>query len=232
MTTTIAIILFLGTMGLSLWASFRVKSIYRQYAEEPTVTGISGAEAARRVMDQEGVTGVDIECQEGELTDHYDPMNHRLVLSHGNYYGTSVAAVAVAAHEAGHAIQHARAYAPLHLRMAAVGATTFASQVVTWLPLIGLFTGFVHTQTAMIIMAVGWGVIMLFNLVTLPVEFDASSRARAALHSSGIVSSLTESGGVDRVLNAAALTYVAAFITSLAYFLWHILPLIMGRRDE
>jgi len=228
----IAILLFAGTMGLSLWASFRVKRIYRRYAEEPSISGMSGAEAARRILNDEGVSGVAIESQPGELNDHYDPTHRRLVLSEGNYHGTSIAALAVSAHEAGHAIQHSRAYLPLHFRMAAVGATTFASQIVMWLPLIGMVTGFVSSTTGLLIMACGWGVIMLFNLVTLPVEFDASNRARLALANSGILSTSTETSGIDRVLNAAALTYVAAFITSLAYFLWHLLPLIMGRREE
>jgi Zn-dependent membrane protease YugP len=159
-------------------------------------------------------------------------MHRRLVLSEANYHGRSISALAVSAHEAGHAIQHARAYMPLHLRMAAVGVTNIANQIVMWLPLIGLFTGLVSTSSAMYFMACGWGVIMLFNLVTLPVEFDASHRAKLALRSSGVVTSFTESSGVDRVLNAAALTYVAAFITSLAYFIWHLLPLLTGRREE
>ena len=226
------ILLFLGTMGLSFWASMRVKSVYRKYAAEPSLTGLTGAQAAARVMQDAGVEGVTIESCPGELTDHYDPSHRRLVLSEGNYSGTSIAALAVAAHEAGHAIQHARAYAPLHLRMAAVGATQIASQLVMWLPLIGMFTGFVNTHTGIILMAAGWGVIMLFNLVTLPVEFDASARAKAALRHSGILAAMHEEDGVNRVLNAAALTYVAAFITSLAYFIWHLLPLLMGRRDE
>jgi Zn-dependent membrane protease YugP len=183
-------------------------------------------------MQDAGVEGVTIESCPGELTDHYDPSHRRLVLSEGNYSGTSIAALAVAAHEAGHAIQHARAYAPLHLRMAAVGATQIASQLVMWLPLIGMFTGFVNTHTGIILMAAGWGIIMLFNLVTLPVEFDASARAKAALRHSGILAAMHEEDGVNRVLNAAAWTYVAAFITSLAYFIWHLLPLLMGRRDE
>jgi len=227
-----AILLFAGTMALSLWASFRVKRIYRRYAGEPSISGMSGAEAARRILADEGVTDVAIESQPGELNDHYDPMHRRLVLSEGNYHGTSIAALAVSAHEAGHAIQHARAYLPLHFRMAAVGATTFASQIVMWLPLIGIVTGFVNTTTGILIMACGWGVIMLFNLITLPVEFDASNRARLALANSGILSTTTETSGINRVLNAAALTYVAAFITSLGYFLWHLIPLIMGRREE
>lgn len=226
---TTALLLFAGTMALSLWASFRVKRIFRRYAEVPSIGGLTGAGAARRILDGEGVAGVAVEAHPGELTDHYDPVRRRLVLSEENYHGTSISALAVSAHEAGHAIQHARAHAPLHLRMAAVGATTIASQVVMWLPLIGLFTGFVSGSTAMILMAGGWGIIMLFNLVTLPVEFDASNRAKLALRSNGVVSTATESDGVERVLHAAALTYVAAFITSLAYFLWHLLPLLTGR---
>lgn len=229
---TIAILLFLGTMGLSLWASSRVKQVYRRYADEPSVSGLTGAEAAWRILADEGITGVAIESHPGELTDHYDPVHRRLVLSEANYHGRSISALAVSAHEAGHAIQHARAYAPLHLRMAAVGATTIASQVVMWLPLIGLFTGLVSGSTAMMLVAAGWGVIMLFNLVTLPVEFDASNRAKLALRHSGVVSSLTESAGVEKVLNAAALTYVAAFVTSLAYFIWHLLPFLTGRNSE
>jgi hypothetical protein len=219
-------------MGLSLWASFRVKRVFRHYAEQPSISGLTGAEAARRIMRAEGVTDVEVLSQPGDLTDHYDPSHRRLVLSEENFHGRSVSALAVSAHEAGHAIQHARNYSPLHMRMAAVGATAIASQVVMWLPLIGLFTGFVTGSTAMILMAAGWGIIMLFNLVTLPVEFDASKRAKLALRSSGIVSTATEAGGVDKVLNAAALTYVAAFITSLAYFLWHLLPLLTGRNSE
>lgn len=229
--TFTAIILFLGTMALSLWAASRVKRIYRVYSEQQAHSGLTGAQAADRILRNEGVGGVEILSHEGELTDHYDPRHRRLVLSEANYHGTSIAALAVSAHEAGHAIQHARAYSPLHLRMAAVGATTFASQIVMWLPLLGLFTGVLNTPTTLIIMATGWGVIMLFNLVTLPVEFDASRRARLALRSSGVVATTGEEEGVNRVLNAAALTYVAAFITSLAYFLWHLLPLLTGRRE-
>jgi len=230
--TFAAIFLFVGTLGLSLWASFRVKRVYRRFLEEPSISGLTGAEAAHRILEDEGVAGVVIESHPGELTDHYDPVHRRLVLSEANYHGNSISALAVSAHEAGHAIQHARAYLPLHARMAAVGATTIASQIVMWLPLLGMFTGFVNTPTAMMLVAGGWGVIMLFNLVTLPVEFDASKRAALALRSSGVVSTTTESDGVGRVLNAAALTYVAAFVTSLTYFIWHLLPFLTGRSEE
>lgn len=232
MTLMFAILLFVGTMGLSLWASFRVKRVFKRYSEVGTISGVTGAEVAARVLATEGVSGVSIEARDGLLSDHYDPIHRRLVLCQENYHGQSVAAAAVAAHEAGHAIQHARAYAPLQWRMAAVGATTFASQIVMWLPLLGMFTGFVNTGTGMMIMALGWGVIMLFNLVTLPVEFDASARAKVALANAGLISPIGEADGVNRVLNAAALTYVAAFITSAAYFLWHLIPLLTGRSQE
>jgi Zn-dependent membrane protease YugP len=155
-----------------------------------------------------------------------------LVLSSQNYHGTSPAALGVAAHECGHAIQHKFGYAPLQWRMAAVGATNFASQVVMWLPLIGMFTGIISGYTGLAIMAAAWGVIMIFNLVTLPVEFDASTRAKTILGEMGFIGTPDEAQGVRKVLDAAAWTYVAAFITSLLYFLWHLLPLLMGRRDE
>lgn len=113
--------------------------------------------------------------------------------------------------------------------MAAVGITSFASQIVLWLPLLGMFTGLLSTDTGLLVMAVAWGIMMAFNLLTLPVEFDASRRAKLVLAEMGFVRSAEERGGVTRVLNAAAWTYVAAFITSLIYFLWYLLPLLMGR---
>jgi hypothetical protein len=114
--------------------------------------------------------------------------------------------------------------------MAAVGLTTFASQIVTWLPLLGMFTGLLSTYTGLLVMVIGWGVIMAFNLVTLPVEVDASLRAKRLLLNMGLISPGAEAQGVNKVLDAAAWTYVAAFLTSLAYFLWFLLPLL-GRRD-
>jgi Zn-dependent membrane protease YugP len=153
-------------------------------------------------------------------------------LSSDNFHNSTPAALGVAAHEAGHAIQHARAYQPLHWRMAAVGITTYANQVVMWLPVLGLFTGLIQPMVAVWILALAWGVIMLFNLVTLPVEFDASRRAKLALRNLGLIAPGPEAVGVTRVLNAAAWTYVAAFITSLGYFLWHLLPLLAGNRSR
>ena len=225
---------FFGTMALSLWAAFRVKSAYARGSEVPASSGYTGAEAAAKILDAAGIHDVEITEHDGLLGDHYDPMHKRLVLSTQNYHGHSAAALGVAAHECGHAIQHKIAYAPLQWRMAAVGATTFASQIVTWLPLLGLFTGIggFTSQTYLTLMVAGWGVIMLFNLVTLPVEFDASRRALQILPKMRFISPGAETKAVDSVLRAAAWTYVAAFITSLLYLLWHLLPLLAGRRSD
>lgn len=226
------LLLFLSTLAIALLAQWHVKRMYHRYSRVPAAAGHTGAEVAREILRTAGIDNVSIHEHEELLGDHYDPLRKRLVLSTANYHGTSLAAIGVAAHECGHAIQHKQAYAPLHLRMAAVGATNFASQVVLWLPLLGMFTGLLSTYTGLLIMAVAWGVIMAFNLVTLPVEFDASRRAKLVLGQMGFVQSAQERDGVTRVLNAAGWTYVAAFITSLVYFLWHLLPLLTGRDRE
>jgi Zn-dependent membrane protease YugP len=229
----LAIALFVGTMLLSLWATMRVKSVYNRYSQVPASSGATGAEVAAAILDRAGIRDVEIISHDEMLGDHYDPMHKRLVLSTQNFYGNSVAALGVAAHECGHAIQHKIAYAPLTWRMAAVGATTYANQVVMWLPIIGFATGMIRGQTMMILMASAWGIIMLFNLITLPVEFDASRRAKEILAGMGYIGTPEEIGGVKKTLDAAGWTYVAAFITSLAYFIWHLLPLLLGgRRDE
>lgn len=225
-------ILFIATMALSLWAAARVKLVYSRYHNLPVRSGLTGAEVAAEILRRQGIYDVEIAEGEGMLGDHYDPVHRRLVLSPDNFRGRTAAALGVAAHECGHAIQHAQAYQPLHWRMAAVGITTFASQIVMWLPLLGLFTGLIQPMTGALIMALAWGVIMLFNLVTLPVEFDASRRAKAVLADFGYIAPGEEALGVKKVLEAAAWTYVAAFITSLAYFLWHVLPLLLGGRSR
>ncbi len=227
------IILFVGTMAMSLWAAWRVKSVYRRYLQVPALSGITGAEAAAQMLSKAGIHDVEIVAHNEMLGDHYDPTHKRLVLSKENYHGSSVAALGVAAHEAGHALQHKEAYAPLQWRMASVGMTNIASQIAMWLPLLGIFTGFISPYTAAWILSLAWGVIMLFNLITLPVEFDASRRAKIALGNMGMITSPEEANGVNKVLNAAAWTYVAAFITSLGYLLIHLLPMLTGsRRDE
>ena len=174
-------ILIIGTMALSLFAAARVKSVYHRYNRGTVLSGVTGGEAAALILRQAGIRDVEIAVQDQMLGDHYDPIHKRLVLSSENFHGSTPAALGVAAHECGHAIQHARAYKPLHWRMAAVGITTYANQVVMWLPLLGMFTGLIQPMVAVWILALAWGVIMLFNLVTLPVEFDASRRAKLVL---------------------------------------------------
>jgi Zn-dependent membrane protease YugP len=234
-TLMMLLLLFAGTMALSLWAMYRVKSVYNRFSEIPASSGATGAEVAAAILDRAGIRDVTIEAIDEMLGDHYDPSQKRLVLSSQNYYGRSLAALGVSAHECGHAIQHQIAYAPLHWRMAAVGITTFANQIVMWLPLIGMFTGLIKPYTGAWIMVFAWGVIMAFNLITLPVEFDASRRAKVILADMGFIGTPAEINGVRQTLDAAAWTYVAAFVTSLGYLLYHLLPLIMGgsrNRDE
>ncbi|HZC36966.1 MAG TPA: zinc metallopeptidase [Chthoniobacterales bacterium] len=196
----LAILLFAGTVGLSLWATMRVRQVYSEFSQLPASSGLTGAETAAKILRQEGIHDVQIVELEQALGDHYDPI-------------------------------HKRDYAPLQWRMASVGLTTFASQVVLWLPLLGIFTGFVNTAMALILVATAWGILMLFNLITLPVEFDASSRARLVLRDTGLIRTPEEDNAVTQLLRAAAWTYVAAFITSLAYFLLHLLPLLSGRKE-
>lgn len=225
-------LIFGATLAISLWAQWRVKRVYNKFSEVPARAGYTGAQVAHAMLRQSDIRDVEIVEQDGMLGDHYDPINKRLVLSTDNYHGTSLSAIGVAAHEAGHALQHQAAYAPLHWRMSAVGATNFASQLVSIVPLLGMFFHVLTPYTGLLLMSVGWGIIMAFNLVTLPVEFDASNRAKDSLNRMGFVADPTEGAGVARVLNAAAMTYVAAFVTSAVYFLWYLLPLLTGRSDD
>jgi uncharacterized protein len=228
--TGLGILLFVGTFALSLWATVRVKSAYAKYSQVPASSGMSGAEVAARIMAASGINDVQIVESNQMLGDHYDPMNKRLVLSSENFHGYSTAAVGVAAHETGHAIQHQLAYAPLNWRMAAAGLAGYANMAVSFLPIFGLMTGLFRPMILLACMA--WGVIMLFNLVTLPVEFDASNRAKKMLIEMGFIRTQDEISAVNKVLDAAALTYVAAFLTSLGYLLYYLLPLLGGNRRD
>lgn len=225
-------IVFVSTLALSLFAAARVKAAYARHSQTGVRSGLAGGQTAELILRQAGIRDVEVTHHDEMLGDHYDPLRKRLVLSSQNYYGSSPAALGVAAHECGHAIQHQMAYAPLQWRMAAVGITTYASQAVMWLPLLGVFTGLLEPMVAAMILAAALGIIMLFNLVTLPVEFDASRRAKAVLGRMNLIAPGNEAAAVSQVLNAAAWTYVAAFITSLLYFLWHLLPLLAGRQRD
>ena len=214
-------------MLISLFASYRVKAVYAKYSKIPTISGYTGVEVAQQILQSAGINDVSIHEHPKTLADHYDPIHKRLVLSSANYHGRSPAALGVSAHECGHAIQHKAAYAPLNMRMAAVGAVNFVNPITSFLPILG-FLGVFPWKPLMVVLALAWGVIMLFNLVTLPVEYDASRRAKVILDNMGFLRTAEEKSAVSKVLNAAALTYVAAFLTSLGYFLWHFLPLLLG----
>lgn len=204
---------------VGLWAQMKVKGTYAKYVRVPSRGRITGFEAAQAVMSSAGITDVEIVQCQGTLTDHYDPNNKRLALSEENYRGTSLAALGVAAHEAGHAIQHKQAYAPLNLRMALVPITGFASQL---LPIYIMGSLFLMGPRSGMFLMLGifiYLVLTVFQLVTLPVEFDASKRAKAQLVNLGIVE-VDELEGVNKTLDAAAYTYVAAFVSSLGWLLY------------
>ncbi len=202
---------------VGLWAQMKVKGAYSKYIKVPSRGRISGREAAQAVMESAGIYDVEIvECH-GTLTDHYDPNNKRLALSRENYRGTSLAALGVSAHEAGHAIQHKQAYAPLNLRMSLVPITSLASQFLPVIMFGGFFFGF-GPLTINLGIAI-YLVLTVFQLVTLPVEFDASKRAKAQLVGLGIIDQ-NELVGVNKTLDAAAYTYVAAFVSSLGWLLY------------
>lgn len=206
------LILIVPTIILGIYAQHKVSSTYNKWVKMPSRGRITGREAADAVMRKAGVTGIEITETGGHLTDHYDPIRKRLVLSSENYRGTSLAALGVAAHEAGHAIQHKVGYKALKLRMALIPVTNIASQM---LPFV-LIGGFVFGMLGLIQLGVlVYLVLTIFQLVTLPVEFDASRRAKQELLAIGIIDR-DEMVGVSKTLNAAALTYVAAFVASLA----------------
>jgi Zn-dependent membrane protease YugP len=213
---------------LSLWASWRVKVNFKKYSRVQSSRGLSGAQAAAELLQREGIQDVQIIQTGGKLSDYYNPLTKKLALSEEVYNSSSIAAIGVATHEAGHAIQHAQNYAPLWIRSLLVPTAKIGSSIGYMVMLFGLF----FASTNMILVgAVLFSMVLLFQIVTLPVEFDASSRAKTLVVEHGIILP-QERIGVDAVLNAAALTYVAAAISTLftlLYFLWRS-GLIGGRR--
>lgn len=203
---------------LGLYAQVRLSAAYNRYLRVPVESGRSGAEAAREILDQAGLTDVPIEEVGGHLTDHYDPARRALFLSSANFHERSIAAVGVAAHEAGHALQHQEAYALLRFRTAIVPLTNIATTAWMGLWVLGMFLSFATIAKFLWIGVAAYSVITLFQLVTLPVEYDASRRAKAQLFRLGIVHT-HESEAVSKVLNAAALTYVAALVTAILQLL-------------
>lgn len=215
---------------LSLWASWRTRSAFKKYSRVRTARGITGAQAAQEMLRAAGISDVKVVPTAGMLTDHYNPATRTLALSEDVYGSPSIAAVGVACHEAGHAVQHARAYKPLWLRSALVPTANIGSSVGYIVMLVGLV--FLHSAQVVLFGAMLFAMVLLFQLVTLPVEFDASARAKRLAVEHGIVMQ-QERQGMDRVLNAAALTYVAAVVSTLLTLLYYLMRagLLGGRRD-
>ena len=204
---------------LGVWAQIKLSHAYSKYSREPVDSGMTGAEAAREILDRAGLTNVPVEEVPGHLSDHYDPTKRALFLSSENFHGNSIAAVGVAAHESGHALQHQAAYNLFNFRMALVTVTRFASTAYMGILILGMFMHFLPVALWIIISI--FSVTTLFQLVTLPVEYDASRRAREQLFRLGLVHE-HERAGVSKVLDAAALTYVAALVTSILTLLYYI----------
>ena len=222
--------LVLPCLILSLWASARVNSTFKRYSRQFSSRGITGADAAQRVLRANGIGNVRIERIGGNLTDHYDPSTNVIRLSDDVYGSTSTAAIGVACHEAGHAVQYAQGYAPIKLRAAIIPVTNFGSKLAMPLILLGiLFSSLGNTSDFFINLGIAcFGLSVLFQLVTLPVEFNASHRALAAIEQNGILTD-DELAGARKTLSAAAMTYVAATATALAQLL-RLLILFGGNR--
>lgn len=228
------ILLIIIPLLFGMYAQMKIHRAYSRNVRIPSRGRITGAEAAQAVMQSAGINNVEIVEVPGQLTDHYDPVHRRLALSSDNYRGTSLAALGVAAHEAGHAIQHKVGYAMMSVRQTLVPATQIASGLSQFAMIFGIFgasfVGAALSYKFLLLGAVALGIICLFQFVTLPVEYDASRRAKAQLVNLGIVER-DELQGVNETLDAAGLTYVAAFVASLGTLL-QILLLISGRRDD
>lgn len=221
-------LLLIPGMILVFWAQQRVQSTYRKYSEIPSKMGLTGAQVAQMILDRMGIQNVSVEPIAGELTDHYDPGAKAVRLSEAVYGSTSLAAAAVAAHECGHVLQDVKGYAPMNLRAALVPAVNLGANFGPLLIMGGLFLGAiggVFIKIGIVLFAA----VIVFHLVTLPVEFDASSRALCLIEEMGILQG-EENKGARRVLNAAAFTYVATALYALLQLVQYIL-IVMSRRD-
>ena len=226
------VVLVLPCILLSLWASANVNSTFKRYSGQYSRRGLTGAQAAERVLRSNGVTNVRIERVSGNLTDHFDPRSNVIRLSDNVYGNTSTAAIGVACHEAGHAVQYAQDYAPIRIRSAVIPATNLGSKLAMPLILLGLLIGFKGDLSYFLVyLGIGcFGLSLVFQLVTLPVEFDASRRAMTAIAQSELLTE-EEQRGARKTLTAAALTYVAATAVALSQLL-RLLILFGGRRKN
>ncbi|GMQ79217.1 MAG: zinc metallopeptidase [Anaerolineae bacterium] len=211
---------------LSFWAQSKVRGTVKKYSKVQTARDVTGAEVARTLLDDQGLYDVAIEETRGFLSDHYDPRSKTLRLSQEIYNTPSIAAAGIAAHEMGHAIQHANGYFPLQIRSAIVPVARFGSSLAPWLFIAGFLLRFTTLAWVGIVL---FGIAVIFTLVTLPVEFDASRRAKKLLVNNGVLIG-NEIKGVDKVLDAAALTYVAAAVAAVGQLIYYVFLLSGGRR--
>lgn len=223
-------IIFIGFALLSWLVSANLKRKFEKYSQVPLPNGMTGRDVAEQMLHDNGIYDVQITCTPGQLTDHYNPMNKTVNLSEGVYYSNSVAAAAVAAHECGHAVQHATAYAPLKMRSALVPVVSFASNIVSWVLLGGMLL--LHKFPELML----FGIILfasttLFSFITLPVEINASQRALVWLNRAGITNVYTHDKAED-ALKSAAYTYVVAALGSLASLMYYVMIFMGGSRDE
>ncbi|MBN1295210.1 zinc metallopeptidase [bacterium] len=227
------IILLIPGVLLASWASLKVNHAFRKYSRIPAQSRLSGAQVARLILDRNGLSDVPVERVTGHLSDHYDPKARRLRLSPEVHDSFSIAAQGIAAHEAGHALQHQAAYAPLQLRSALVPIAGFGSRFAWILIMIGLVMASAGTGGLMIakLGVLLFATTVLFTLVTLPVEFNASTRAKAILTQQGMIT-IQEKSGVDAVLNAAAMTYVAGAVTAVLQLLYWVVRLGLIGGDD
>lgn len=222
--STLDLILLLPAMALALYAQFKVKSTYSKFAQVASNSGLTGKTVAQRLLQENGVRDVTVEETPGTLTDHYDPTSRTLRLSTDIYRSNSVAALGIAAHETGHAMQHAFGYGPLQVRNAIIPVTRFGSSMAIPLFLIGMVVSIPFLMDLGILLFAG---AVIFQLITLPVEFDASKRALLMLQNGSYLRG-AEVGYARKVLNAAALTYVAALTVAVA----HLVRLLLIRNNE
>ncbi len=233
------LVLVMPAFALAMWAQHKVKSTYVKYSQVPSRSGLTGADVTARILRDENIALVDnpdrfpsgsacgLNAVPGQLTDHYDPRSRTLNLSHDIYHGTSIAALGIAAHEVGHAVQHARLYSPLMMRNIVYPVCNIGSTLS--MPLI--FAGMLLSLPQLMLIGIAFFTLaVIFTLITLPVEFNASSRAIRALSSGGYLTE-EELGGAKKVLDAAALTYVAAAAVALAQLL-HLILSVMGSRSQ
>lgn len=220
-----SMLLLVPAVILGIYAQYKVSSTYKRYSKARAASGVTGAQAGRMLLDREGLSDVRIEVVPGHLSDHYDPRKRVLRLSESVASSDSLAALGVAAHEAGHAMQHASRYVPMQIRSAVVPAASFGSSFGPLIFLAGLF--FTSFRPLMTVGIVLFTAAVIFQIVTLPVEFDASSRAMKLLQTNGLVAQ-SEAGGARKVLSAAALTYVAAALMSILM----LARMILLSRDE